>query len=35
LMAELNDEFNNALGFTLKIFRNSYSCKFFHQLVSS
>lgn len=35
LMAELNDEFNNALGLTLKIFRNSYPRKFFHQLVSS
>ena len=35
LMTLLNDEFNNALELTLKIFRNSYSRKFFHQLVSS
>lgn len=35
LMAELNDEFNAALDLTLKIFRNSYERKFFHQLVSS
>ena len=34
-MAELNDEFNHALDLTLKIFRNSYKRKFFHQLVSS
>lgn len=35
LMAELNDEFNGALNLPLKIFRNSYPRKFFHQLVSS
>jgi uncharacterized protein len=35
IMGELNDEFNNALDLTLKIFRNSYKRKFFHQLVSS
>jgi HD superfamily phosphohydrolase len=34
-MKELNDHFNGALGLTLKIFRNSYNRKFFHQLVSS
>ena len=35
LMSVLNDEFNGALNLTLKIFRNSYSRKFFYQLVSS
>jgi HD superfamily phosphohydrolase len=35
LMGELNTEFNGALELTLKIFRNSYKRKFFHQLVSS
>jgi HD superfamily phosphohydrolase len=35
LMSSLNDHFNNALELTLKIFRNSYKRKFFHQLVSS
>jgi HD superfamily phosphohydrolase len=35
LMAELNDHFHGALDLTLKIFRNSYKRKFFHQLVSS
>lgn len=34
-MSALNDEFNNALDLVLKIFRNSYHRKFFHQLVSS
>lgn len=34
-MNQLNKEFNGALGLTLKIFRNSYKRKFFHQLVSS
>ena len=34
-MSALNDEFNGALGLTLKIFRNSYARKFFFQLVSS
>ncbi len=32
---KLNVEFSGALGLTLKIFRNSYKRKFFHQLVSS
>jgi HD superfamily phosphohydrolase len=35
LMAELNKKFDHALDLTLKIFRNSYKRKFFHQLVSS
>jgi HD superfamily phosphohydrolase len=35
LMSVINDHFNNALELTLKIFRNSYKRKFFHQLVSS
>jgi len=35
LMSALNDEFNGELDLTLKIFRNSYSRKFFSQLVSS
>lgn len=34
-MRELNTQFNGALDLTLKIFRNSYHRKFFHQLVSS
>lgn len=34
-MENLNETFNGALDLTLKIFRNSYSRKFFHQLVSS
>lgn len=34
-MTELNKEFKGALDLTLKIFRNSYKRKFFHQLVSS
>lgn len=33
-MEKLNKEFGGALDLTLKIFRNSYSRKFFHQLVS-
>lgn len=32
---KLNADFNGALDLTLKIFRNSYPRKFFHQLVSS
>lgn len=35
LMTELNEHFNGALDLALKIFRNSYDRKFFHQLVSS
>lgn len=35
LMTQLNKEFNGALDLALKIFRNSYKRKFFHQLVSS
>ena len=35
LMTELNLEFDGALTRALQIFRNSYSRKFFHQLVSS
>lgn len=35
LMTRLNDQFDGALDLTLKIFRNSYKRKFFHQLVSS
>lgn len=35
LMTELNQEFDGALDLALQIFRNSYSRKFFHQLVSS
>jgi uncharacterized protein len=35
LMASLNEDFNGALDLTMKIFRNSYERKFFHQLVSS
>ncbi len=34
-MTKLNKEFTGALDLTLKIFRNSYKRKFFHQLVSS
>ena len=34
-MRELNTEFNGAFELTMKIFRNSYPRKFFHQLVSS
>jgi HD superfamily phosphohydrolase len=34
-MEQLNKEFNGALSLALQIFRNSYSRKFFHQLVSS
>jgi HD superfamily phosphohydrolase len=34
-MENLNEAFGGALDLTLKIFRNSYSRKFFHQLVSS
>lgn len=34
-MDRLNREFNGALELSLKIFRNSYHRKFFHQLVSS
>src|SRR5690606_24292966 len=35
LMNELNEQFGGALDLALKIFRNSYTRKFFHQLVSS
>jgi HD superfamily phosphohydrolase len=34
-MSDLNEEFNGSLELALKIFRNSYNRKFFHQLVSS
>jgi len=34
-MEKLNEEFNGALSLSIKIFRNSYERKFFHQLVSS
>jgi HD superfamily phosphohydrolase len=34
-MEKLNEEFNGALDLTIRIFRNSYDRKFFHQLVSS
>lgn len=34
-MDRLNSEFGGALSVTLKIFRNSYSRKFFNQLISS
>jgi uncharacterized protein len=34
-MVELNQQFNHALDLALKIFRNSYERRFFHQLVSS
>lgn len=35
MMSALNEAFNGALELTLRIFRNSYSRKFFSQLVSS
>lgn len=35
LMARLNEDFNGALSLALKMFRNSYERRFFHQLVSS
>jgi uncharacterized protein len=35
LMVELNQQFNQELDLALKIFRNSYERRFFHQLVSS
>lgn len=35
LMAELNQQFNQALDLAIRIFRNSYERRFFHQLVSS
>jgi uncharacterized protein len=35
MMASLNEDFNGALDLAMKIFRNSYERKFFHQLVSS
>lgn len=35
LMKSLNETFGGALELSLKIFRNSYERKFFHQLVSS
>ncbi|MCI0751197.1 MAG: HD domain-containing protein [Flammeovirgaceae bacterium] len=35
VMDYLNKEFKNALNLTIKIFRNTYARKFFHQLVSS
>ncbi len=34
-MKALNEEFNGAIKLALKIFRNGYDRKFFHQLVSS
>jgi uncharacterized protein len=34
-MDRLNEEFNGVLDLTIRIFRNSYERKFFHQLVSS
>ena len=34
-MEKLNGDFNGALDLTIRIFRNSYKRKFFHQLVSS
>jgi uncharacterized protein len=34
-MKELNRQFNGALGLAIQFFRNSYSRKFFHQLISS
>jgi uncharacterized protein len=34
-MDRLNEEFKGALDLTIRIFRNSYERKFFHQLVSS
>lgn len=35
LMSEINKQFDGALDLTLRIFRNSYQRRFFHQLVSS
>src|SRR5690349_5335264 len=35
LMEDLNEKFDGELDLTLKIFRNSYHRKFFHQLTSS
>ena len=35
IIQQLNEELNGALDLTLKIFRNSYKRKFFHQLISS
>lgn len=35
MMSWLNEEFDGALDLTMKIFRNSYERRFFHQLVSS
>jgi HD superfamily phosphohydrolase len=34
LMSRLNEEFNGKLGLALEIFRNRYSRKFFHELIS-
>jgi uncharacterized protein len=34
-MREINKEFNGALDLAIQFFRNSYSRKFFHQLISS
>lgn len=34
-MKQLNTQFNGALGLAIQFFRNSYSRKFFHQLISS
>jgi HD superfamily phosphohydrolase len=34
-MDKLNDEFNGALSLATKIFRNTYTRKFFHDLISS
>jgi uncharacterized protein len=34
-MEQLNEDFNGALDLCIRIFRNSYERKFFHQLVSS
>ncbi len=34
-MKELNTQFNGGLGLAIQFFRNSYSRKFFHQLISS
>jgi uncharacterized protein len=35
MMSSLNEDLDGALDLTMKIFRNSYERKFFHQLVSS
>ncbi len=35
LIRKLDTDFNGALGMAMKMFRNSYNRKFFHQLVSS